>query len=114
MVSKEERAARGNTMGRKLLVERIQSDPDWTQAKLAVSLDCKQPSVSAWIRGETRPDTHFRQAIERLMGIPMGTWLTDAEVAIATGAPAPSSPALPTAADSSPALDEPDATGTEG
>lgn len=58
---------------------------EMSQSDLAKSLGVKQPSVSEWVRMNTRPESHLRKAIERLLGIPENDWMTDAELAIANG-----------------------------
>lgn len=55
------------------------------QARLAAALGCRQPSVSAWARGHSRPESHHREAIERLTGIPQRDWMTASERAVADG-----------------------------
>jgi hypothetical protein len=42
--------------------------------------------VAAWLQGHSRPVEHLRHAIERLTGVPVDSWRTEAEHAIATGA----------------------------
>jgi len=56
-----------------------------TQAELARRLKVKQPSVSEWVRMNTRPESHYRQAIQRELGILADDWMTDTEREIAVG-----------------------------
>lgn len=56
-----------------------------TQSELARRLGVSQPSVSEWVRMRSRPESHFRAAIERELGIPQADWMTAEERAIATG-----------------------------
>ncbi len=64
-----------------------------TQAELARRLGIKSASVSAWKDAVARPEAHFRDALERLLGIPAGDWMTDDERRIAGGAAPSASPA---------------------
>jgi len=50
-----------------------------SQAALAEKLSISQPSVSAWMRGHTRPDHVLRAAIELLFAIPSDWWRTEEE-----------------------------------
>ncbi len=54
-----------------------------TQRALAATLGVKSASVSAWKDASARPECHFRQAIEHLLGIPADDWMTDGEFRIA-------------------------------
>lgn len=56
-----------------------------TQADLAKRLNVSQPSVSEWTRFRSRPESHFRKAIELALGIPENDWMTPSELRIATG-----------------------------
>jgi transcriptional regulator with XRE-family HTH domain len=56
-----------------------------TQAELARRLGISQPSVSEWTRFQSRPESHFRKAIQGALGIPENDWMTAAELRIATG-----------------------------
>lgn len=55
----------------------------------------KQPSVSGWVRMLARPEQHHRIAIERLLQIPASDWMTDGELAVASGDDRASGPHLP-------------------
>lgn len=55
------------------------SQPDRSQSELARELGISQPSVSAWLRGHSRPDPHHRTALEVLASIPAASWETDEE-----------------------------------
>ena len=50
-----------------------------SQSSLAARLGIAQPSVSAWLAGTTRPQAHYREAIERIAGVPARDWQTDDE-----------------------------------
>ena len=50
-----------------------------SQSALAARLGVAQPSVSAWLAGITRPQAHYREAIERIAGVPARDWQTDDE-----------------------------------
>lgn len=69
------RAALSSTNPRRLM----------SQAELARRLGVSQPSVSEWTRCRSRPETHLRLAIERLLGIPAGDWMTADEQRVASG-----------------------------
>ncbi len=60
-----------------------------TQSDLARRLGCAQPSLSQWVRMNTRPEPHYRTALERELGIPVDDWLTEDERAIADGTQVP-------------------------
>lgn len=63
------------TLGARLLREWLDANKDTrSQRVLADTLGLKQPSVSAWLRGESRPEDHLREAIEILTGIPRDSW----------------------------------------
>jgi transcriptional regulator with XRE-family HTH domain len=66
------------------LVAKVEAS-EFTQSWLALETGVRQPSVSAWVRGHSRPDPHLRPALERLIGIPADDWMTDEEYAIAYG-----------------------------
>ena len=67
------------TTGRKRLAA-ILAEPDGlSQTRLAARLGVSQPAVSEWIAGNTRPSAHLRTAIEMLVGIPAGEWMTAEE-----------------------------------
>ena len=59
---------------------------DWitknsSQSKVAITLGVKQPTVSAWTRGTSRPEPHLRDALVELAGIPTAEWDTPEESA---------------------------------
>lgn len=66
------------TDGRKLLLKEL-GKPDRSQSWLARQLSIKQSSVSLWVHGRARPETHLRTILEALLGIPRDSWLTKAE-----------------------------------
>jgi transcriptional regulator with XRE-family HTH domain len=77
------------TEGRRLLLKYYGAKGSMTQAALAATLGVTEPSLSAWKRGTSRPESHYRKALERLIGIPEGTWMTRRERAIANGCASP-------------------------
>lgn len=91
-------------------------------AKTARALGVSPPTIHDWMSGVKRPKGPRREALEVWTGgaVPRDAWDLDGERDVLTTVrpfeppAATSSPSLPTAADSGPALDEPDATGTEG
>lgn len=50
-----------------------------TQVEIARACGVKQPAVSHWFSGDTRPHFLFRQTLSRVYGIPFDAWLTDFE-----------------------------------
>lgn len=75
------------TEGRSILLRILSSE---TQQALVARLHkrgvrVKQQAVSAWVRGEARPEPHFRDGLERVLGIPREAWYTAGELAIARG-----------------------------
>lgn len=71
------------TKGAVLLREWVEKpDAGRSQTELAKLLGVSQPSVSAWLRGESRPEDHHREAIEIITGIPRGLWRRDAEQSV--------------------------------
>lgn len=53
-----------------------------SQGLLARALSISQPSVSQWVRGVSRPESHLREAIELITGIPTADWETKDERAL--------------------------------
>lgn len=76
------RRSHGNTEGRRLLKKYLKTH---SQTGLAEKLGLGQSSISAWTRGTSRPEPHFRHAIERLTLIPFDAWYSDEERQIAYG-----------------------------
>jgi transcriptional regulator with XRE-family HTH domain len=68
-----------NTDGRRALVAWLKADPSRSQTALAEKLGIKQPSVSAWVSGASRPGPELRPDVEALTGIPLGAWDTAKE-----------------------------------
>lgn len=56
-----------------------------TQSTIARALGISRPSVAAWLHDGARPEPHLRVALNRIYGIPVNDWLTDAEYAQAYG-----------------------------
>lgn len=71
------------TQGRQALRKVIGETP---QKAFADSLGVSQPTVHAWLSGESRPKHELRVALERLHGIPAVSWMTAAERVAAFGA----------------------------
>jgi ribosome-binding protein aMBF1 (putative translation factor) len=67
-----------DTKARKQL-EAALDEPGRTQVMLARALKVSGPAVNAWVAGRTRPESHLRRALEKLLGIPALDWDTDAE-----------------------------------
>ncbi len=57
-----------------------------TQAQVAAALGVTQQAVSNWVIGRSRPAPHFREALERMTGIPVHSWLTKEETGEAAAA----------------------------
>lgn len=56
-----------------------------SQAALAADLGIDQSSISAWVRGTSRPEPHFRHALARITLIPFDAWYSAEERSIAHG-----------------------------
>lgn len=67
------------TPGRQLLHEWMAADPKRTQSFIGKKLGVSQPGVGAWVRGVSRPDRRFRDALLALCGIPVEAWDTAEE-----------------------------------
>jgi transcriptional regulator with XRE-family HTH domain len=68
------------TRGARLLREWLDApEAKRSQTDLAKTLGVSQPSVSAWLRGDSRPEDHHREALEIITAIPRGLWRRDAE-----------------------------------
>ena len=57
-----------------------------TQAEVAVALGVTQQAVSMWVTGRSRPAPHLREALERVTGIAVHSWLTKEELGSAGAA----------------------------
>lgn len=53
---------------------------------MAHAIGAKQQYVSNWARGGSRPEPQYRDALERVYGLPKGAWYSPDELAIAKGA----------------------------
>ena len=60
--------------GRRALIAWLRADPARSQSRLADLLGVAQPSVSAWVRGTSRPVPVLRVALDVLTGIPAESW----------------------------------------
>lgn len=80
------RAAQRNTPGRRMLNSLLKSK---SQAALARELEIEQQSISQWKRGVSRPEPHYREALQRVALIPFEAWYSPAELAIARGTKIP-------------------------
>lgn len=56
-----------------------------SQADLARCIGVSGPSLHAWKTGASRPEAHFRQALQREIGLQADAWMTPQERAIAGG-----------------------------
>lgn len=82
-----------NTAGRRVLRELLRQH---SQVEVALRIGAKQQYVSAWARGQSRPEPQYRDALVREYadaGFTDDCWYTDREHAIAHGTQ--SSPTLP-------------------
>lgn len=70
------------TEGRRQLLKILATK---SQVEVARALGVEQPAISVWARGNSRPEPHFRDALERLYGIPRDAWYSAGELAIAHG-----------------------------
>lgn len=52
----------------------VESEPKRTQQLIATKLGINQSAVSAWRRGVSRPEPHFRDALKELCDIPPSCW----------------------------------------
>ena len=50
-----------------------------SQKQLADALGISQQAVSMWVHGKARPSSEHWRAIERLTGIPVDSWIDEAE-----------------------------------
>ena len=80
------KAPRGtrNTEGRKLLQKLLL---EHTQEFVAASIQAKQQYVSSWARGLSRPEPAFRDALDRVFGLPKTAWYSPTELEVSLGAP---------------------------
>lgn len=67
------------TRGLERLRRWLEADASRSQTTLATLLGLKQPSISAWLRGHSRPEALQRQLLELHCGIPSDDWYTDDE-----------------------------------
>lgn len=54
-------------------------------AAFSRALGVESGVVSRWASGERRPESHLRDAIQRILGIDSSDWMTDAEYRVAFG-----------------------------
>jgi hypothetical protein len=86
-------SAEHDTDGRQLLAkitsrEPGKDPPSWSQKRIADALRISQPSVSGWVRGTSRPEPEYREALEHLLGVPRDAWLTSDERKVVAAAKA--------------------------
>jgi transcriptional regulator with XRE-family HTH domain len=74
-----------STPAQEALAEFFSSDKHRSQRWMATVLGVSQSTVSLWMRGKSRPPTAHAVAISYLTGIPVESWLTDAERRIIAG-----------------------------
>ena len=67
------------TRGQSLLQKAV--TPKIKAAKLAEKLGVTSQAVSAWVRGEAKPEPLHMAKLEDLLGIPMRSWLDPDESA---------------------------------
>jgi transcriptional regulator with XRE-family HTH domain len=67
------------TEGQRRLLAWRGKNPERTQEFIGEKLGINQSAVSAWCRGTSRPEPHFRQALKLLAGIPEDSWETREE-----------------------------------
>lgn len=71
--------ALADTEGRRLLRAWLDADSERTQVMIAKRIGISPPAISQWLDGTSRPESHNRQALNMLTGIPESAWLTNAE-----------------------------------
>lgn len=69
-----------NTKGREALQGQM-ATLGLSQGGLADMVGVKQPSVSAWLSGDSRPDTEQRDILALVLNIPREWWRTEEEQA---------------------------------
>ena len=69
-----------NTKGREALQGHMRA-LELSQGGLADLVGVKQPSVSAWLSGDSRPDTEQRDILALVLSIPREWWRTEEEQA---------------------------------
>lgn len=79
------------TRGRTALLRYLRKKGAKSQSEIARALGVSAPSFHSWTRGTTRPEAHFRLAIERLLGIAAESWMTTEERAALARIPRDSS-----------------------
>lgn len=66
------------TEGRKLLRDWFEGKLDdggkRPRSKLAELLGVSEPAIGYWLKGTSRPELHYRAAIEAICGIPATAW----------------------------------------
>lgn len=70
------------TKGRSALAAWLGGDGR-SQSALARQLGVRQSSISGWVRGTSRPEHHYRLALQRMVGIDPAAWMTSDEARIA-------------------------------
>ncbi len=85
-----------STRANKRLQEWVAQDPkERTGTAIAKALGVRQPSVSGWLLGNSRPEAHLRLALELLTGgfVVAVDWMTSRERRLAERTPPFSPPA---------------------
>ncbi len=62
---------------------------------IAKAIGINQAAIAKWRDGVCRPEPHFREALEHVLGIPQRDWYTEEETAIAKCAPSATAKASP-------------------
>lgn len=67
------------SLGRDLLIKWMASGTGRSQGYIAKKLGVSQPAVRNWVVGTSRPEPHFRDALQALCGIPPSAWELEVE-----------------------------------
>jgi len=68
-----------------LLLPKKLDAAELSQNEFARRLGLNTGVVTRWISGLRRPESHLREAIERLLGVKTTDWMTDDEYLVAFG-----------------------------
>lgn len=67
------------SVARTKLNDWMRSEKGRSQTSVAKLLKISPPSVHAWVKGTSRPEPHYRAALEALTGIGADEWETSSE-----------------------------------
>lgn len=70
------------TEGRRLLLVLGRSQSQIARDLNALGVPAQQRSAWGWVHGRARPEAFMRAVLQRLYGIPVETWMSDAERAL--------------------------------